>query len=180
LGHEFSLDEVRPEWMRFNPHLNIVVEGAYLDKVGLAYIKKVLRQALGQPELIVHYEFIGAGDEQRIAKMLHVARYIVKPTFLRWQWDVELVGILKGIRSVFYWGTWKDEEKWHIEEVPESEDVACVMMLQKGECPACGAGVRWRGVVALTAEFMRRYVELGGGYWILESSLWFVGNVDGT
>lgn len=169
-GHEFELDQVRDGAMQFNPHLNVLVEGAYLDRAGLAHIKEVLREALGQSELIVHYEYVGADDPARIAKMLHMARYVVKPSFLRLSWDWGLAAILKGVRSIFYWGTWKDEPVWALEEVQDAESLASVVMLEGGNCPACGSGVTWAGIVVMSAELMRGYVALGGGYWMLDFS----------
>ncbi|MFC1980810.1 hypothetical protein ACFLVN_01000 [Chloroflexota bacterium] len=43
---------------KWNPHLNVLVEGGYIDPAKLKEIKSALRTALNVPDLIVNYSFI--------------------------------------------------------------------------------------------------------------------------
>lgn len=181
-GHEFTLGEVRSDWMRFNPHLNVLIEEGFLERDRLEAIKKFLRGHLGVPDLIVNYHYVAEDDPRRVGRMLHHARYVVKPTFLNLEWDPALVGVLKGIRSVFYWGRWKKGLVWELPVVDEGDfHLSSVVSLQRGVCPACFSAVKWHGLMVMSAGVMAGYVAVGAGYWMLESSIVLLeSGIDGT
>ena len=158
-GCEFGLEDVWPEDMKFNPHLNILVDGGYL--ANLEELKAGLRSLLREPDLIVRYQFV-----ESVPGMLHVARYAVKPTFHDVGWDFQMVAELVGFRSIWSWGRWDGEAVWSLEESESGHKVAAVVAMEGGNCAECGTVVTWRGVVnrRLMAG-MRRMQDLGGGYW---------------
>lgn len=156
VGHTFHLDSVRSESMGWNPHLNILVEAEILAPEVLSVFKEGLAVAFGSP-LIVNYHYVSRADEKRIPKMLHHARYATKPTFYSLDWDFEAAVAIRGMRSVGYWGTWKGEPAWELEEKEGSEGLSAVVALEKGVCPVCSAGIVWGGIVRAS-----RYIEVYG------------------
>lgn len=170
-GHEFMLSEVRAGDMRWNPHLNILVDGQYLTKDKLQAVKDFLRVRLGSDSLIVNYSYVSESDEARIPKMLHHARYSVKPTFLRWDWEPGMLLELRGIRSTFYWGHWDGPAAWDIPVVDDAEfALTDVVALQSGSCPECSGSIRWGGVSFLGNLGLRGFVPVGAGYFMFVGS----------
>ncbi len=53
----------------FNPHINVLVESAYLSKQRLENIKAYLRLVLGVPDLIVNYSY-----RQSVAQKVHTLK----------------------------------------------------------------------------------------------------------
>lgn len=180
--HEvFDLADVRAEKMDWHPHLNVLVEGRYVDN--LTAIQEALSLALvGEWDadltndgfvktlragVIINYQYISEDDPDRIPKMLHRARYIQKPTFLRLDWDLEMASKLAGFRNGSWWGTWKDKPAWDLEAQPEAEALAPVIALQSGHCPHDGSRIAWEPRLFPIFELEKSgWIDYGGGaYW---------------
>lgn len=170
--HDFDLEDVLPEDMNFNPHLNIILDVSGLSETGflenLEDLKASLRRLLKQPKLIIHYEY-----SNELPNILHMGRYAVKPTFHDVGWDFEMVAQLVGFRSFWAWGKWDDEPFWTLEEQPEGKKIAAVMALESGTCPECGTAITWHGVWnSRTMRGRFRMDDMGGGYWRIYGRRW--------
>jgi hypothetical protein len=124
--------------MRYNPHLNVLLDAGYLSKRRLERIKAFLRIALGEPKLIVHYHYTA-----KPSNMVHHLRYVVRNTFLDVNWDVDLAYELRGFRNALFWGTWDDEPVW------TSRGEGAVARLESGTCPDCGGDITWDRIVEI-------------------------------
>ena len=162
-GCVFTLLDVHPEDMQYNPHLNILVEAGHL--ANLESLKAGLRHVLREPNLIVRYRY---GDA--IPTKLHFARYAVKPTFHNVGWDFEMVAELAGFRSVWTWGHWNEDPLWELNSTEESKKLAPVVALEQGHCMDCGTDIHWSGVWSLRKLVpLYRLEDLGAGYYRLVS-----------
>ena len=122
---------------KWNPHFNVLVDSAYLEKSQLEEIKVSLRTALNCPELIVHYSYF-----DKPGQMVQKVRYITRATFREYGWNPYMAEELFNFRNIRWWGSWKGAIAWELKEVEgEGEDVAgleAVSSLQQGICPDCG------------------------------------------
>ena len=127
-------DELPGKW---NPHLNVLVDGGHLELELLETIKSTLRSALACPGLIVHYSYF-----DKPGQMVQKARYLTRPTFQNYDWNPYMANELWNFRNMRWWGNWKGEPVWELSEAEkEGEDVAglrAVSKLQEGICPDCG------------------------------------------
>lgn len=109
----------------------------YLPKPLLERIKAELREALGCPDLIVHYK---KRDEP--GKIMHTLRYVTRATFRQYDWNPYMAHELWNFRNVRWWGSWNGEPAWELaqaeEEGAEVDGLGAVMHLQAGLCPDCG------------------------------------------
>ena len=143
----------------YHPHLNILVEAGWLPFSKLQAIRRSVAKVL-QVDLArvnVHYEYASS-----VAQMLHMVKYVLRPTFEHWEWDREMAHKLLGFRNALGWGTWKDEPAWAIPAV--DSDVLAVGPLEQGRCPVDGTSITWGEVIAANLLLGPWWVELGGGY----------------
>lgn len=127
-------DKVEGKW---NPHFNVLVDSAYIEKPQLEGIKASLRAALNCPELIVHYSYF-----DKPGQMVQKVRYVTRATFRDEGWNPYMAGELFNFRNIRWWGSWKGAIAWELKDLEgEGEDVAglgAVSSLQQGICPDCG------------------------------------------
>ncbi len=151
---------------KYNPHLNVLVDGAYLAPAKLESVKARLRSALGEPQLIVNYSF-----RKSPAEMVHTLKYITRATFLDATWDIPLALELRGFRNVAWWGSgkWAAEPVWAC-DAAGIEGMAGVEKLVQGVSPNTGLPITWASKVlpisALRHERIRKV--WGAGYGELE------------
>lgn len=137
---------------KFNPHLNILVDGEYLDN--LDDIKQSLRAGLGVPDLIVRYNYCDTP-----AQKYHKVRYITRATFTNYDWSPELADVLYKFRNIRWWGKWDGGPEWDIHRVDDEQaDIKALEALEKlgsGICPICGSPLcKW------TKAFNSTYIEI--------------------
>ena len=198
-GHGlFSVDDVPPATMKWHPHMNVLVEGRYLEKSALTEIQRELSLALVgawdvelspsggikkiRAGVILHYEYAedSREDAQKhdkfVRQALHWARYIEKPTFLGVSWDPEMAAILYNFRNGSWWGTWKDVKAWELENQEDSEDLGDLIDLLESRCPVDGAPIRWEGKIMPAAKLHGMILDVGGemipeggGYYLILS-----------
>ena len=126
---------------KYNPHLNILVDGAYIEPELLAYIKEYLRFRLGEPSLIVNYSYLNT-----VRRMVHKVKYVTRATFSVRSWDDELANELFNFQNSNYWGTWRQDIAWTLDQAGEDLDSAgfeYVKAIQAGLCPICGKPLKW-------------------------------------
>jgi hypothetical protein len=135
----FFGDEEPGKW---NPHLNILVDGGYLPHEELESIKDFLRAVVGEPELIVHYKY-----KRCTGQKLQNLEYVTRATFKVRAWDEEMAAELYGFRNTWSWGKWEGEPVWGKDDLsPELQALVKVEKLRKRECPECGEPLTWGDV----------------------------------
>jgi hypothetical protein len=127
-------DKVKGKW---NPHANVLVDGAFIDNDKLEEIKAALRQALHCKDLIVHYSYceLPAQKFQRV-------EYITRATFRQYEWCPYMANQLWGFRNQRWWGSWKGEQVWSADPDQEA-DLLAADALEGGRCPDCGGQLVW-------------------------------------
>jgi len=128
-----------PPW---NPHLNVLVPGGYMSKRKLDGIKSELREALGEPNLIVNYQYT-----DQPSKMIHMLKYVTRPTFTDFDWWPGMAIELIRFRNQSTWGVWKDAPVWGYAWKRDSDNAVLGEQASHLEfeveggrctCPACG------------------------------------------
>ncbi|MDD5486848.1 MAG: hypothetical protein PHW65_04775 [Dehalococcoidales bacterium] len=131
---------------KWNPHMNILVDSGFIapkriddegkvHEVNLESIKAALRQALNVPDLIVNYSYTDMPG-----KMVHIQRYITRATFRNYDWNPYMATELWNFRNMRWWGDWKQEPAWTMDEAEDekAEDIKTIISFSEGLCPICG------------------------------------------
>jgi len=144
----------------YHPHLNLLVEASFVPFSKLQAVRRSVANVLGVSlaRVNVHYEYA-----RSVAEMLHMVKYVLRPTFEHWEWDPEMAYKLIGFRNALSWGTWKDEPAW---AVPAGDsDVLALAPLEQGRCPVDGTQITWGDVRAANLLVTPWWADVGGGYW---------------
>jgi len=127
---------------KFNPHLNIIVEGGYMPKKELDLLKRDLPKLLGYDGLIVRVQY-----KETIFKRVHCLKYITRATFMDWRWDSGLADKLYRFNRAMSWGKWADlPDRWELpvdDDEVEDEKMKDVASLEENICPICNTPLRW-------------------------------------
>jgi len=126
---------------KFNPHLNLLIDGCHISKERLELIKEELREKLNEPSLIVNYHY-----RNTVKQMVHTLKYVTRATFLFRSWDDELASGLFNFQNSNYWGVWHDEIAWSLDEAAGElgdANFERVKQIQAGLCPVCGKPLKW-------------------------------------
>lgn len=116
---------------KLNQHFNLVVDGGYLSKQAIAGLKQDLCEALGVNKLIVHYEYT-----DKPGKMMHILKYVMRPTFLNRDWDRHYAMQLHGLNTAMYWGNWNTPEVWQLKTNDTGlSKIAALFDTKNGEHP---------------------------------------------
>ncbi|MFC1954315.1 hypothetical protein ACFLVZ_00625 [Chloroflexota bacterium] len=143
VGGFFTRGLLRWHWFgdkmtgKWNPHANVLVDGAYIEGEELETIKHALRKVLNVPDLIVHYSFA-----ELPAQMFQKVEYITRATFLKYEWSPYMANQLWGFRNQRWWGFWKDSAVWSIDTEQETELLGADA-LEQSLCPDCGGKLVW-------------------------------------
>lgn len=140
-GGYFSRGLLRWHWFgdenpgKWNPHANLLVDGAFIDPEKLEVIKQSLRQALNVPDLIVNYSYC-----DNPGQMFHKVEYITRATFRDRAWEEYMSHELFNFRNQRWWGKWDQEPTWGIDSELKSQidGLLEASKLQGGVCPDCG------------------------------------------
>lgn len=147
----------------FNPHLNVLVDGAYLGSEALECAKAFLRLVLGEPGLIVNYHY-----RRSVAEKVHTLKYVARSTFRDVAWDWGLADELYNFRNAWAWGKWDDPPAWGLDEKRENTlSFAMVERLEAGVCPLCGEALTWKGPYRVAWLEAWGAQAIGGGFHLL-------------
>ena len=163
---------------KWNPHLNLIVDGGYLRLGIMAAIKRAYASKLGVDVVDVNYQYVRSP-----AKKVHRLKYVTRATFLDYEWDTEMALELYGFRNQLWWGSklWNEESLWGLDDLEGKDraelendegeiDLAAVKSLESGNCPKCGEPIDWGKVEPIEMlESMEKRL-LGAGYWELEDA----------
>ncbi|MBA7538232.1 hypothetical protein ES705_30506 [subsurface metagenome] len=154
---------------KFAFHLNLLVDGGYLDPETLSLLKQTLRRLIYPQRVVKQW-----GDKLDIwfnyrgtrPKILHTLKYCTKATFLDWRWDKQLAHSVHRERVVGWWGNWKQQPKW---QLPKSErKLEALASLEQGKHPFSGKPITWsERLVPLALVLAENPTELGNGYYLL-------------
>lgn len=151
----------------YHPHLNVLVDGGFLEPDRLASIKRSTAAIFKVPESRVNVNYSYASE---VPRMLHMVKYVLRPTFEHREWDPRLADELVGFHNSQTWGKWDGDPAW---EVPPGDDQPeDIQQIQKGICPKDGTKISWQGVVS--SQLITQYgqwEDLGAGYWRFSAEL---------
>ncbi len=153
---------------RWRPHLNILVDGGFIEPERLEFEKTYLRQELELSQnAVIHMHYVKALDAKRAVKILHHARYVLRPTFEDWHRDPEMAVELFDFRNVAWWGKgrWDGPPAWELP--PRYAWLARLAAIEGGRCPDCGEPLTWTGPhslvsLGLSPEAVVERAERGG------------------
>jgi len=140
----------------YHPHLNMLVEAGWLPFSKLQAIRRSVATVLGVDldRVNVYYEYASS-----VPQMLHLVKYVLRPTFERWEWDRDMAYQLVGFRNALSWGKWEDQPAWAI---PAGD--AEIGALEQGRCPVDGTPIAWGEVIAANLLRGPWWTDVGGGY----------------
>lgn len=153
----------------YKPHLNVIVEGKYLQGVELEGVKqhiretilpKGIRKAIGK-DMVINYSYT-----TKPGKMFHILKYVTRATFLDEKWDEEMANKLWNFRNNCWWGKWDGEAKWQVKS--KESDMKDVVSLEQSICPKCGKPIKW-GSKPVDSIWLLIWgaKEIGDGYYEL-------------
>ncbi|GAJ18668.1 unnamed protein product, partial [marine sediment metagenome] len=135
------MDSFSDDYTGYNPHQNVLIPYGYIVPGKLEQVKKTLKIALNEPDLIVHY-----GYTREPSKMVHLLKYVTRATFRDWQWDEVMAAHIYGLQNALSWGKWDAEPAWSLEDLEgetraelEDDDFKAIESLEGGICPQCWA-----------------------------------------
>jgi hypothetical protein len=161
----------------YHPHMEAIIESGFLSPEMLYRVRRSVARILhvDQSRVVLHYQYSESRD-----KMLHMVRYMLRPTFERYEWDAKLALALKGFRNAVCWGRWhervwdRERGKWlNGELLPPAWDMPpstgamsdVPEALQHGSCPHDGSMITWGETMAANLVQEPYWSQLGGGYW---------------
>lgn len=151
------------------PHLNVLVDGAWLEPDELDRLKSELRCILYskfirkryKDKLDIHYEY-----RDTPGKMMHTLKYVCRSTFLDKSWDEALAANSYNFRSSGWWGKWDQDPKWDIAH--DDEPAAGLVDLANSICPICKTKIAWdRKPTTVSHVLIQGAVEIASGYYRL-------------
>lgn len=166
----------------FNPHLNIIVDSGYIDKVKFEKIKNFIIDRMVEEGLITEFLIIRYNYSIKPSKKFHKLNYITRPTFKDMNWDLEMACKLKGFRNNDWWGykMWNGEEVWSVSDIKSEiseekrEELEGLRSLQRQVCPCCGGKITYYRIVNfeefIKEEGMKYLRDMYGGYLIFMNS----------
>lgn len=146
----------------YHPHLNFLFEARYMSKEKLASIKKVIREIFGYEKVDVYYQY-----SRSISKIFFWLKYVLRPTFLKQEWDYDLAEELYNFRNCVSWGKWGDEDKWEIPE--EAKRWEFLVKIEQKICPVCGGRLIWCGVSRTEELAEKGYERVYLNIWMCEA-----------
>lgn len=156
---------------KWNPHLNVLVDGGLLNGKALRAIRRAYSKLLGVDLAIAEYHYLTSPGEK-----VHALKYVTRATFLDAKWDVPMALELRGFRNQLWWGSkrWAGRAVWSLDDLPGERaagtsdiDTRAVAALELGYCPLDGLPIvweRWQPISRLPEMGGR---SIGAGYWIL-------------
>jgi len=168
---------------KWNPHLNVIVDGKYLSPVKIEAIKQAYRQLLGVETINAKYKYRSTPGE-----MVHTLRYVTRATFKDYAWDETMAMRIRGFRNMVVWGRnkWDNAPVWTDQDIDsankvelEDLDIEAITKLAEGNCPVCGKHlavdhynnkgdpVYWSEALPIALLKMVDNVSLGAGFYRL-------------
>ena len=154
---------------KFFFHVNVLVDGGWLDPELLDELKRKLRRLIYSKSVVkrwgdgldIFYEY-----KKDRGMAYQALDYFSRPTFTQFDGNEWLADSIKREHQIRTWGRWDEEPKWHLDETDKK--VQSLVSLEKGKCPICGSPITWdKGVTPLALALGQGGVEITTGYLIL-------------
>lgn len=183
---------------KWHPHLNVLVDGAYISHDKLDRIKRDYAAILGVDIADVNYHY-----RKTPGRIIHTLKYVTRATFHDWGWDVVMATELHGIRNMVVWGRgeWKDwldadgvrhlnkeDMAWSLDDLEcteggeDMDDLKAIEKLSKSVCPICGEPIKWGKAISKSHDTETSIQDYGAGYYRLPDAVpreeWLQCNVD--
>jgi hypothetical protein len=149
------------------------VDGGFVSPRKLEAIKRGYASILGVGMADVNYQYRKAPG-----RVVHTLKYVTRPTFRNYDWDIEMALELRGFRNMVVWGRnlWEGMLAWSLEELNsvrevKNMDVKAIDSLSSKVCPVCGKPIKWQPVLPIALLDMVEKQHLGAGYWRLPDSV---------
>lgn len=143
---------------RYHPHLNYLLESGAISKKSLRELKQLIYKTLGF-RCVIHYQWT-----DKPPKIMHLLKYVTRPTFLDRSWDNDLADNLYGYRTTQSWGTWKDAPVWTLDQTDEDVPPE-VLNIVKGYCPYCPSQLTYQSkVVPMKFIKLQGFADLSMGF----------------
>ena len=76
-----------------------------MDLAVIESVKKELCEELGLFQIDVNYHYL-----QTVGEVIHALEYVLRPTFLKKDWDLEMAEELHNFRNCVAWGRWEEDD----------------------------------------------------------------------
>ncbi|GAI60211.1 unnamed protein product [marine sediment metagenome] len=150
-------------------HLNVLVDGGYLEPEQLDELKRKLRRKIYPrwvirkwgDKLDIFYEYLPTQGQ-----VYHALEYCTRPTFTQLAGNERLADSIRGEHTIRRWGKWDEEPKWHLDDT--GKKLQSLVSLEKGKCPECGSPITWdKPLVPLALALAQGGTEITAGYYAL-------------
>lgn len=154
---------------RYAFHLNILVDGGWLEPEQLDDLKRKLRRLIYPRSVIrkwgdkldIFYEYLPTQGQ-----VYHTLEYCSRATFRQFEGNEQLADSIRGEHSIRRWGRWVEEPKWHLAE--SAKKLQSLVSLEQGKCPKCGKPIKWdRRVTPFVLVLAEGGIEITAGYYAL-------------
>jgi hypothetical protein len=156
---------------RYAFHLNILVDGGWLEPEQLDDLKRKLRRLIYPRSVIrkwgdkldIFYEYLPTQGQ-----VYHALEYCSRATFRQFEGNEQLADSIRGEHTIRRWGRWVEEPKWQLAE--SGKKISSLVALEKGKCPTCGSPIKWdRRVTPFVLVLAEGGIEITAGYYSLPS-----------
>lgn len=156
---------------KWNPHLNILVDGGFVSPGQLDKVRAAYARLLGVQVVDVNYHY-----RRSPGQMVHTLKYVTRATFSEFEWDIEMALELRGFRNMVVWGRglWSGEPAWSLDALQgearaevEGLDIQAIESLAAGVCAACGKPLVWGEALPMGLLSLVEKTPLGAGYYRL-------------
>jgi hypothetical protein len=173
--HGFNRGLRRWHWFgdkshKWHPHLNVLIDGSYLNEKQLRSIKSGWARILG-----THKENVRVTYKTTPADMAGCLHYVTRSTFIDYNYDIEMAQKLRGFRNMVVWGKgkWDDAPVWELNAVDrksvdgEQLDVAAIENIVNHSCPKCGSHITWGTALPGRLLDLSDKESYGAGYYLI-------------
>ncbi len=147
---------------KYNPHLNVLVDGGWISPYKIELLKLYWSSLVGIHGCDVHYSYA-----ETIPKMVHMVKYITRPTLTNIEGHEHLAAELYKFRNYKCWGKWDGSNAWYLRD---NHNFSVVAKLEKSKCPVCGEKIKWNHILDI-AWLINDRVELkviSAGYYFID------------
>ncbi len=154
---------------RFAFHLDVLVDGGWLEPEVLDELKPKLRRLIYPASvikrwgdtLIVNYHY-----KPTWGQVYQALEYCTRPTFTQLEGNERAADSIRRERTIRRWGRWDEEPKWQLAE--SEKKLQSLVSLEKGECPICGEPIIWnKNPIPFALVRSQGGIEITTGYYAL-------------
>ena len=129
---------------KFAFHLNVLVDGGWLEPEELDGLKRKLRRLIYPSSVIkrwgdkldIFYEYLPTQGQ-----VYHVLEYCTRATFTQFEGNEKLAESIWREHTIRRWGRWDEAPKWQLAESGKKQE--SLVCLARGICPKCGKPIKW-------------------------------------